>query len=222
MADPKLYAQSNMTQWAFRDWHVGLDMGGKNTSAITAENVLLAAGPARLSQVGDNFEGKVFPLGLIEQASVSQQKMLQQIREIGSRRTYIIGSYSAGNMSLSQVLFSRASLLRVLTLASDDVDEIDNPLSANIGSGFTGQASVADILSERVFGINMQSEQLDRPIGLMMYMIDQRNRPYGAFYCEDCMIQSHALSLAGQSVAISEQVSLMFDRAIPVAVSPAT
>lgn len=213
------YPASNMENWDFRNWHVGYDQGGANTNAITSENVLIAAGPARLDQVGEDFTSKVFPLGMVEQASVGQQKFLQQVREVGSRRTYIISSYSSGQISLSRIMYSQASLLRVLTLANDDGADLDNPAGSTSFVPFNGD--VAENTRNRDFYINMQSELFDRPIGLLFYILDQRNIPYGAMYAEDVMIQTHNFALAAQGVSISEQVSLVFDRLVPVAVSGA-
>jgi len=217
--DPALYSQSNINNWGFRSYHMALDGGGKNTNAITAENVLIASGPARLSQVGQDFGTRVFPIGLLDNVQISQQKQLQPIREIGSRRNYIIGSYSAGNMSLSRVMFSQASLLHVLYAGSDDRLDIDNPASANLGSTFAGQDDVAPFTAQRVLSINLQSELFDRPTGQLFYMLDQRNNPYGAFYVEEVMVQSHSVGLSSGSVAISEMISMLFDRAVPVAVT---
>lgn len=209
-----------MDNWDFRNWHVGYDQGGQNTNAITSENFLIAAGPARLDQVGEDFSNKVFPLGMMEQASVSQQKMLQQVREIGSRRTYHISSYASGQLNLSRVMYSQASLLRVLTLANGDGSDLDNPAGAKNHQTFDDlQNDVPAATRDRSFYINMQSELFDRPIGLLFYILDQRNIPYGAMYAEDVMIQTHNFSLAAQGVSISEQVSMVFDRLVPVSVS---
>ena len=217
---PTLYPQSSMEKWNFRSWHVGLDSGGKNTNPITSENFLIAAGPARLSQAADDFAGKVFPIGMLESVSLNQQKMLQMVREIGSRRSYVISSYATGNLSISRVMYSQASLLRVLTLANDDFDNLDNPPGApTLGAFEGGQANVASQTADASLYINLQSELFDRPVGLLFYILDQRNNPYGAFYAEECMIQTHNVALAAQGVSISEQASMVFDRLVPVTVS---
>lgn len=216
--NPDRYSQSDLQDWRFRSWHMGLDEGGKNTNPITSENVLIAAGPARLTQVGRDIHRKLFPIGLMENAQVSQQKRLQKIREIGSRRCYIIGSHSSGNLSLSRVMYSHASLLRALTVANDDWKDIDNPPGAN----FTEEryeGNPAHTTAEKVFFSNLQSELFDRPVGLLFYLLDQRNNPYGGTYLEDVMIQNHSFSFAAQGVAVSERATMMFDRAKPVAVS---
>lgn len=220
--DPDLYNQSSMEDWRFRSWHVGLDEGGKNTNPITSENVLVAAGPPRLKQVGgaESFQKKLFPIGMMENVQVSQQKRLQQIQEIGSRRSYVIGSQSTGNISMSRVMFSHASLLRVLTIANQDYQDIDNPPGANFQENpYNGNA--AEQTAKPTWFANLASELFDRPIGLLFYLLDQRNNPYGAMYVEDAMIQNHSWSFASRGVAVSERASLMFDRANPVAVSAA-
>lgn len=212
-----IYPASSMENWNYRSWHVGVDQGGKNTNAITSENYMIAAGPARLEQVGDDLMGKVFPIGMIESLSVQNQKVQQQIREIGSRRAYVVSSYAMGNIGLSRVMYSQASLLRVLTLANDDFDDIDNPAGAGSYGPFSGDVAADSVGNS--FYINLASELFDRPIGLLVYILDQRNVPYGAFYAEECGISSHGFSLAAQGVTISESVSLSFDRLVPVAVS---
>jgi|SRR5690625_185220 len=210
------YPKSTFDNWDFRNHHVGFDQGGANTNAITPENFFIAAGPARLQQVGEDFSNKVFPLGMTEQASVNQQKAVQPIREIGSRRSYHISSYSTGQISLSRVMYSQASLLRVLTVANDDYDDLDSPAGAKSHRPFSGD--VGGDTRDPSFYINLQSTIFDRPIGLLFYILDQRNQPYGAMYAEDVMIQTHGFGLSAQGISISEQVSLVFDRMVPVAV----
>jgi len=220
--NPDLYNQSSMEDWRFRSWHVGLDEGGKNTNPITSENVLVAAGPPRLRDVGGQtgFEDKLFPIGMMENVQVSQQKRLQQIQEIGSRRSYVIGSHASGNISMSRVMFSHASLLRVLTVANQDGQNIDNPPGANYNEEpYDGDAAAQT--ARPSWHANLSSELFDRPIGLLFYLLDQRNNPYGAMYVEDAMVQNHSWSFASRGVAVSERASLMFDRANPVAVSAA-
>jgi len=223
--NPNLYPQSTAQDWRFRSYHFAMDQGGANTNPLTAENVFIAAGPARLTQLGSNFFGSVFPIGMIESAMVNTQKMLQPLRELGSRRTYIIGGHSMGNISLSRVMYSHASLLRVLTIANGDSTDnngqtdLDNPDGAFRYTAFNAAEGVAAETAKRQFSMNLQAEIFDRPIGLLFYFIDQRNQPYGAMYAEDCMIQNHGLSIAAQGIAMSEQVSMQFDRLNPVAVS---
>lgn len=208
------YPKSSMDNWNFRSWHMGSDQGGRNTNPITPENFVIAAGPARLDQIGDGFFTKVAPIGMIESASVSQQKATQQVREIGSRRAYSISSYATGSLAISRLMYSQASLLRAITMANDDFNDIDNPPGSGSQTAYAGDIEAST--NSRDFYINLQSELFDRPIGLLFYILDQRNQPYGAFYAEDCVIQGHNFGLAAQGIAINESVSLVFDRLLPV------
>lgn len=220
--NPNAYEQSAMTDWSFREHHVALDEGGTNTNPITSESVYIGAGPARFTQVGENLTDKVFPIGMIQNANVGQQQMVQQVREVGSRRSYIVSSYSTGNMTLSRVMYSHVSLLRALTVANDDGDRdtLDNKAGLPQGETFQGsdQSDVAEFTAQRQFHINMQAEIFDRPIGVLFYMLDQRNQPYGAMYAEDCMVQNHNFNLQARGVQMAEQVNMMFDRAKPVGI----
>lgn len=208
------YPKSSLDNWNFRSLHMASDQGGRNTNPITPENFIIAAGPARLDQVGDSFTTKVAPIGMLESASVSQQKATQQVREIGSRRSYVISSYATGSLALSRLMYSQASLLRVLTMANDDFEDIDNPPGTGTVSAYAGDIAAAT--NSREFYINMQSELFDRPIGLLFYILDQRNQPYGAFYAEECAIQGHNFGLSAQGIAINESASMTFDRLLPV------
>lgn len=211
--------QSDMQDWSFRKYHVGLDEGATNTNPVTAENVLIGAGPARLKQVESDFRDQVFPIGMIRSANVGQQKMVQQIREIGSRRAYVISASASGNLSLSRVMYSHVSLLRAVTMANNDQENLDNPAGKPEGTPFAdNQDSVAEATSKREFYINMQAEIFDRPMGLLFYFLDQRNQPYGAFYTEDTMVRNHNLAIQPGGVALQEQMNAVFDRAMPVAI----
>lgn len=221
MADPlqgnrKNYPQSTLNRWNFRDWHIGSDQGGAHTNAITSENFFVAAGPARLSQIGSSFAQKVVPIGMVESVSVGQQKMVQPVREIGSRRSYHVSSFASGNMSLSRAMFSQASLLKMLTIANDDISDIDNPAGPESPLAYDGDSQATT--NDASMWINLQSEVFDRPFGLLLYILDQRNVPYGAMYAEDVFINSHNFALMAQGVTVSEQVSMVFDRILPVGV----
>lgn len=218
------YAASTIKDWNFRQFHLALDRGGKNQGTfMTPEATLIAAGPARLQDLSDggSLDSQIVPIAVTDNVAVSQNKMLQQIFEIGSRRSYFVSGHTTGSVSISRPMFSGPSLLRMLTGATADYDALDNPagLSAvNGGDPANGQTGVPDE-TEATFYINLQAEVFDRPLGLLFYMLDQRNEPYGACYVEDANIQAHAFNIASQAMTVVENVSMMFDRILPVAVT---
>ena len=116
-------------------------------------------------------------------------------------------------------MFNGPSLLRVLTGAQKDkvnLDQDDGIAPGQTSSG-TRETSLPDA-NEPEFYVNLHAELFDRPLGLMFLMMDQRNREYAKMYVEDCMIQAHAFNIASQAMTIAENVSLMFDRIVPVAI----
>lgn len=216
------YSSSTLNNWSFRQFHLAADRGGKNQGAfMTPEATLIAAGPARLEDLpgqGDITQS-VVPIAITDNLSVNQNKMLQQIFEVGSRRSYFVSGHTTGNVSIARPMFNGPSLLRVLTAKTGDNEDLDNFAGIDAVGGGDPQGGSFSETDESTMYINLQAEVFDRPLGLLVYMIDQRNRPYGAFYIEDANVQAHGLGIASQAMTIVENVSLMFDRIVPVAVT---
>lgn len=217
------YAASTISNWNFRQFHLALDRGGKNQGTfMTPEATLIAAGPARLQDLSDGgaLDSQIVPIAVTDNVAVSQNKMLQQIFEVGSRRSYFVSGHTTGSVSISRPMFSGPSLLRMLTGATADYDALDNAAgfsAVNGGDPAFNQTGVPDETEASLY-INLQAEIFDRPLGLLFYMLDQRNVPYGACYVEDANIQAHAFNIASQAMTVVENVSMMFDRIMPVAV----
>lgn len=216
------YASSTISNWRFRQFHLALDRGGQNQGTfMTPEATLIAAGPARLDNLGDGspqgLEGLVIPIAVTDNVAINQNKMLQQIFEIGSRRSYFVSGHTTGTVSISRPMFNGPSLLRLLTSATQDHEDLDNLAGLSTIGGDLAGTPLNQGQSE--FYINLQAEIFDRPLGLLFYMIDQRNVPFGACYVEDANIQAHAWNIASQAMTIVENVSMMFDRIAPVAVT---
>lgn len=221
----KRYGASTLSNWRFRQFHLALDRGGKNQGTfMSPEATLIAAGPARLDDLGTGdpaaLENLIVPIAVTDNVAVNQNKMLQQIFEIGSRRSYFVSGHTTGTVSISRPMFNGPSLLRLLTAATGDHDSLDNPAGlSTIGRDLAGED--LDHGQAELY-INLQAEIFDRPLGLLFYMIDQRSNPYGAMYVEEANVQAHAFNIAAQAMTVGENVSLMFDRILPVAVTEAT
>lgn len=206
---------------------------------VGSHSVLIAAGPPRLSDVSTLLAGgitqtdqsgtvregaqdPVYPLGIVQSASVTQSKQLQRLFEIGSYRSYFIPGRVVGAINLGVVLFDGPSVMRALyaryqitstdgrNLLSGDSQLVNNPdrITVNDSPG-----------SNENFYINLSSDLFNKPIGLLFYLTDNDLNPYGAFYCEDCYTQGHNMSLNSGSVVLVEGVSIQFDRVVPVKVS---
>jgi hypothetical protein len=219
------YRASQPDSWNFRKYHLSQDRGGQNAGTfMTSEAVLIAAGPPRLEDTKDkNIATVVVPVALTDNVSVSQNKLLQQIFEVGARRSYFVSGRTTGSLALSRPMFNGPSLLRLL-VGNNGAEGLSNATDQEPGllaNGGTGVGIRPDE-NEAEFWINLQAEVFDRPLGLYLYMIDQRERPFGGMYVEDCMVQAHAFNLAAQGITVPENVSMMFDRIVPVQVRGAT
>lgn len=223
MADTK-YSASTLSAWRFRQFHLARDVGGKNQGQfMTSEATLIAAGPARLSDMGGSLEN-ITPIAICDNVAVNQNKMLQQIFEIGSRRSYFVSGRTTMSAAISRPMFNGPSLLRLLTASTGDHEDLDNAAgysSVNGGDPAIENATFTQdsIQNDSTLYIDLQAEIFDRPLGLMFYMISQRNKPYGAMYIEDANVQAHAFNLAAQAMTVVENVSLMADKIVPVALT---
>lgn len=218
MALKERYPASTLQNWRFRDFHMALDRGGLNQGTfLTSEACFIAAGPARVADLaGGSLAGRVIPMAITDSVAINQNKMLQQIFEIGSRRSYFIGGRVTGAVNLARPMFFGPSLLRVLTGATRDYENLEN--NAGLGSDGADGARIGRAYSELEpeLYINLQAEIFDRACGLLFYFLDQRKNPYGAFYVEDANVQAHGAQIAAQAPSIVENVSMMFDRVVPV------
>lgn len=66
------------------------------------------------------------------------------------------------------------------------------------------------------FFINLMSELFSHCFGLCVLMRDGSNRNYGAFYLEDCMINTHSIAWSATSTMITEAVNFQADAAVPM------
>lgn len=223
MALEERYAASTLQNWRFRDFHMALDRGGLNTGTfLTSEACFIAAGPPRVADlIGSSLANRVIPMAISDSVAINQNKMLQQIFEIGSRRSYFIGGRVTGAVNLARPMFYGPSLLRVLTAATGDHENLENDAGLNSQGVDSARAGLDFSELEPELYINLQAEIFDRPLGLLFYFLDQRKTPYGAFYVEDAMIQAHGAQIAAQAPSIVENVSMMFDRVVPVVAAEA-
>jgi len=206
----------------------------------TGAQTLLAAGPPRIAQIGTSVltAGKVlgsslearsnqivYPMGLMQSFQLGQNRQFTRIFELGSERSYHIAGRNVGSLSLGRVYYHGASLLRLLYAYYQDVKGAVAvaPMFANLGA--STMANPHDVLIppgyENIF-INLGSDLFTQPIGLLLYMKDSNLSVLGAAYFEACFLPNHGLSTDAQGVLFQEQVSLQYERLVPVNVSGLT
>lgn len=231
-------ATTSLANWKFHENHVQSELqGGQFISAAT---ILIAAGPPRLADaataapVNDSSQAEIaFPIGVVENFGMSQNRQLQRMFEIGSKRSYFIPGRTIGSLSLGRVLFFGPSLLRVMyayypTNKFGITPNVANPLSGNkttknLGNrtpqvldkpGFGAQQNDEALNAD--FWVNLASDLFDHPCGLLVYLRDAQNEAYGAFYLEDVNLQAHQFNVNASSVLVAEGTSAQYDKLIPV------
>lgn len=236
-------ATTSFNNWDFHNHHVQEELLGGEF--VSAETTLIAAGPPRLSDIGNGDatltedEGDmVFPIGVLENVGMSQSKQLQRIFEIGSSRSYFIPGRTIGSLTLGRVLYHGPSLLKVLYAhykqsaapVGDNFLHQDNP-TINVG-GVEIPNPNKTLLSlpalqaelHRVkykpgvddLWMNLASDIFNQPTGICIYFRNQLDMTLGAVYLEECYVQGHQLSISSGSVLLMEGVSLQFDRVRPI------
>ena len=240
MGETKIQATTSLNEWRFFDRHVSSELqGGQFISAAT---ILVAAGPPLLSDFAKGGTSAdvaaasevAFPIGIIENFGLSQNRQLQRMFEIGSKRSYFIPGRTIGSLSLGRVLFFGPSLLRVL-YAHYPIDKI-NAAGGNVANKLgTGNVErplgnrTPEILDIPGFGsqdvsegenadlwMNLASDLFDHPFGLLVYLRDAQNDAYGGFYLEDTNLQAHQFNVNASSVLVAEGTSCQYDKLVPV------
>jgi hypothetical protein len=177
--------------------------------SATPDTTLLYAGPARFS--GLNGDASVMvPIGLTDGLSIQQDAGLQRLYEIGSNRAFFTRGKTQSAISLGRMLADQSNILYALSNVAY------RPLQD--ASGYNapgGTAPNANIM------MNLDSEYFAVPFGLLVIFKtrgggDGFGEILSASYLESCMFQNYAFQVASQSPVIVENVSLQFDRAVPV------
>ena len=191
--------------WNFLDGNVQEIEDGSDF--LSAESTVICAGPADLGAAIP----EVRPVGLVQNAQITQNKQIQQLFEIGSRKPFFIPGRTLIQLGMSRVLFDGASLMRALYEVSTD-NTTDNYDSADVVPPAEpyGAATSGD------FYMNLASEFFNRPLGLAFIFHDGQNQKYGGFYLENCYIQTHGMSMAGQQTVLLENVGIRASSLIPL------
>lgn len=254
---------TNFMNWSWSTQHVQTEV--TNSEYLSGEHTLLMAGPPRLSQLPTGNNGTaaatlsqisdgsntLFPIGLMANFSLSQQRGIRPLFEIGSVRRYLVPEKVNSGLRMSRAKYYGPSLLRVLyayyphsripgsgafasALKDSDVEAMNMTLPTALGDGVPGYGDeTADEVganfgqaqdtakNNRDFWINLQSMVFRQPLGLGLYLKANNDRPYGACYLEECMLGSHTLSIDADQIIMQEAVDAAFDRVVPIKIAAA-
>lgn len=235
---------NSLLDWNWAGEHVQTEI--RNGEYLSSESTLLLAGPSRFTHLNTStpnggLNNSLVPLGLISNMSMSQQRGVQRLYEIGSKRAYFVPGRMFANFNMGRVMFYGPSLMRMLYAIApvgtmnSQLGPFGKPLTTGpnapqtpseyatlfpstqlVGApGFGGTGTGNDV-ENRDFYINLASELFNVPFGLVVVYKDTRNRPYGAVYLEECYLETHSMGIDSGSIVIGEQVSGLFDTVTPI------
>lgn len=221
---------ASLSQWSpYEDFVQG---GMSDGRFMSGAYTVLCAGPPRLANVGGpEFLGAAltagstaedmlaYPIGVVQNFSLSHNMQLNRIFEIGSVRSYHIPGRVMGQIGLGRVLYHGPSLLRVLYAYYQDIipPTFVNPVFSNIGSATV--ANPHDVIIppgyENIF-LNLASDLFTQPVGLLTLMKDSNEDTMGAGYFESCFVPNHSISTDAMGTLIQEQCAIQFERMVPI------
>jgi len=210
-------------EWRFQQSYIERMMDHSALTSAHPDDTLVLAGPARAGfnstatsagGVQNDILAQMLPLGMLQSFNAMFQKPTQPMQAIGSGRLFFVSGKSQGQAQIARLFCNGRNLLRALytnaVQAELDVSKFDDPACA------TSFDAPGDEGAKYV--INLDSELFLIPFGLACFFRDKMHDHLGAFYLELCMINSYNIAYnAGQSL-ILENVSILFDRALPIRV----
>ncbi len=192
---------------------------------------LISAGPPRLGNAKTLAAAGAltWPIGMVQNFSLSHNSQFNRIFEIGSERSYFVRGRSTGQMSLGRVLYHGPSILRALYASFSDIQAVGSPGVLPLDFPLSGVTAASALHPnkhdvkinpgyENLY-LNLASDMFSNPIGLMIKTMDSNEKTIGIVYAEGCYIPNHSFSTDSQGLLIQEQVSIQFERLVPVKVS---
>jgi len=226
------YTLNNLSDWKqkFLTSSVQNNKGTFGADFLSSESTVMFSGPAEYTSTATD----LVPIGFVQNVQLSQQKQIQQLFEIGSRKPFFIPGRTIVSGGMSRILFDGPSLMYSMYLRTPNPTDgskalinpkgdswkptnilgmQDFPTNMNDAAVLGGdeqvafKASSADNPKPGYFFINLASSFFNIPTGLGFILYDMEDQPYGGFYLENCFIQAHTFSLASQQTVLVENVS---------------
>jgi len=177
--------------------------------SASPDSTAIFAGPARFTGLSGS-AGDLIPIGLTDGIQFSADAQLARLYEIGSNRAFFTRGKTVAGLSFSKMLADQQNILKALTAnAYRPTMNID-------GSKAPGADSPnPDIM------LNLDSEFFAVPFGMLLVFKTRgggtgTGKILSAVYLESCMFANYSFSIAATSPVIVENISLQYDRPVPV------
>lgn len=122
------YKLNNVSEWK-KGWEsksVQNDNATFGGDFLSSESLVVFSGPPSY----DSDFGEMVPIGFVQSVQVSQQKQIQQLFEIGSRKPFFVPGRNVIGGGIGRILFDGPSLMYALYLRT--------PGTGGLGAGNTG------------------------------------------------------------------------------------
>jgi hypothetical protein len=242
---------TSLQNWQFQDQHVqqnlaGGDFIGSHSCIVCATAPRMAdltdGGNAFINDVANTGAGGdltgtyAIPIGVIDTASLMQDRQIATIFEIGSKRSYIMASRTVGQLQIARVFYKGPNLLRMLyafyppeklaaktgdvagmTLRDRESDQ--GTAIPQIGMDGTASSFLPTIKDNPGYGnviLNLNSDIFSQPYGIVLYMKDNNDTDVAAIFLEECYVATHSMNISANQVVVAENVSMRFERAVPI------
>jgi len=225
-------AQRTTTNWDFQSKHVQELGVFKGNNFISSESIVLCAVPYNTSGGPDDSVASWIPIGLLENITIQQNKQLQSMFEIGSKKMFNIPGRTYRKVNLSRIMFNGPSIMKAVSQHNleygtkpgtenvlDNQQTAQSQLDDAPGNGVNSDY-VADYDAAPNLYIDLASGFFNHPVHLGMVFKDSDNDNYGAFAMADCYVQSHQMSITGQQTVVMENISMVCTDIIPAAYLP--
>lgn len=246
---------TSLQHWDFQTQHVQQNLVGGDF--VGSHSCILCATAPRLSDMTDSGEmptefsndngaddlGQTFaiPIGVIDTATLQQDRQMAQIFEIGSKRSYILAGRTVGQMQIARVFYKGPNLLRMLyayypaqaeklfgktgdtsnalrDLPSDPgTQHSDSPITLS-RELMSDLPSIKDNPGYNNIFMNLNSDLFSQPYGMILYIRDNNANDVAAVFLEECYVQNHALSISANQIVMAENCTLRFERVVPIKV----
>jgi len=190
--------------------------------SATPDSTCLYAGPARFTGLAGN-TAQLTPIGLTDGLGISSSPQLARLYEIGSNRAFFTRGKTISSCSLGRMLADQGNILAALSANTY------RPLQS-VGGGSAPGANTPN----PDIKLNLDSEYFSTPFGLMVVfktrggstgntgnvlsgVSETNGKILTAVYLEYCMFSNYSFQVANQSPVIMENISIEFDRVVPVA-----
>lgn len=214
---PSISVVTANNNWGFQNYQIERLMDHAALTSAHPDNTLILAGPPRFTTEGtgsNTILSQLLPLGMVQNFQAGQNIPVQPMMAIGSGRSFYLTGKPQGSVSIARLFCKGRNLLRALM-----TNTVQNSIDP---AGLDDKASADEPGAPyNQFYANLDSELFRMPLGLACYFYDKLHHDLAAFYLELCQIQSWSMGFGAGQNMILENVSMLFDRLVPISTAGA-